>query len=70
MAKIFRRTIDYYLATWTTLVAITGILLILNKTYTVTNVDAFVGVGVAIATSCYGLYMMYSGWKTDKPVSV
>ena len=70
MAKVFKRTIDYYLATWTALIAITGILFILNKTYTVTNVDAFVGVGVAIATSCYGLYMMYSGWKTDKPAAV
>ena len=53
--------IDYYLATWSTVIAITGILLILNKTYPVANVDAFVGIGLAIATSCYGSYMMYMG---------
>lgn len=66
LAKVFKRTIDHYLATWTTLVAITGILLIWNKAYTVAAVDAFVGISVAMATSCYGLYMMYSGWKMVK----
>ena len=33
LAKLFRRTIDYYLATWTTIVAIIGIALILNRSY-------------------------------------
>ena len=61
MAKVFKRTIDYYLATWTTLIAICGIVLILNKTYSTATVDAFVGVGTAIATSCYGVYMIYAG---------
>lgn len=68
MAKIFKRTIDYYLATWSTIIAITGILVILKKSYPVANVDAFVGIGLAVATSCYGLYMMYTGWKMEKPV--
>jgi hypothetical protein len=68
MAKLFRRTIDYYLATWTTLIAIVGIILVLKKTYADAHVYAFVAIGTAIATSCYGLYMMYSGWKIDKPI--
>jgi hypothetical protein len=63
MAKIFKRTIDYYLATWTTLIAIVAIVLILNKSYSTAGVDAFVGIGVAIATSCYGIYMIYNGKK-------
>jgi hypothetical protein len=58
LAKIFKRTIDYYLATWTTLVAISCIILILNKTLTEVAGFAFTGIGVAIATSCYGIYMM------------
>jgi hypothetical protein len=63
LARVFKRTIDYYLATWTTVVAIIGIGLILNKSYTAATVDAFVGVGTAIATSCYGIYMIYAGKK-------
>jgi hypothetical protein len=68
MAKIFRRTIDYYLATWTTLIAICAIVLILRKSYPVKNIDAFVGIGTAVATACYGIYMMIRGWKLEKPV--
>src|ERR1700761_1536538 len=33
LARVFKRKIDYYLATWTTLIAIIAIVLILNKTY-------------------------------------
>jgi len=61
LARVFKRTIDYYLATWTTIVAIIGIGLILSKSYSAAAVDAFVGVGTAIATSCYGVYMIYDG---------
>jgi len=66
LARVFRRTIDYYLATWTTVVAIIGIGLILNKSYPAATVDAFVGVGTAIATSCYGVYMIYVGRNLSK----
>jgi hypothetical protein len=68
MAKIFKRKIDYYLATWATLIAILGFVLSLNKTLTEPGVLAFVGVGIAIATSCYGLYMIYEGRRLSKPV--
>jgi len=56
---LFKRTIDYYLATWSTLIAAGGIVFTLNKTFTANNALAFVGIGLAIATSCYGLYMIY-----------
>ncbi len=66
MAKIFKRTIDYYLATWTTVIATIAIVLILKKVYAPASVDAFVGIGTAIATSCYGLYMIYTGRRLAK----
>ncbi|MBS1523662.1 MAG: hypothetical protein JST50_21850 [Bacteroidetes bacterium] len=66
LARVFRRTIDYYLATWTTIIAIIGIGLLLNKSYSAATVDSFVGVGTAIATSCYGVYMIYAGKRLIK----
>lgn len=66
LAKVFKRTVDYYLATWSTLVAIIGIILILKNVYPVANVDAFVGIGLAVSTVCYGTYMMLTGRKINK----
>jgi hypothetical protein len=68
LAKVFKRTIDYYLATWSTIVAILAIIFTLNKAFTESSAFAFVGIGLAIATSCYGIYMMVRGWKIAKPV--
>jgi hypothetical protein len=67
LAKVFKRTIDYYLATWTTLVAVAAIVLVLNKTLTGDAIFAFTGIGVAIATSSYGIYMKISGRLIPKP---
>ncbi|MDB4922127.1 hypothetical protein [Mucilaginibacter sp.] len=61
MARVFKRTIDYYLATWSTVIAILGITFSLNHTLSQPNVLAFIGIGLAVATSCYGLYMMRRG---------
>ena len=63
---VFKRTLDYYLATWATIIAVCSIIFTLNKTYTENDILAFVGVGIAIATSCYGLYMIYSGRRFAK----
>ena len=63
---VFKRKIDYWLASWTTLVALLGILFTLNKTLDFRGVSAFVGIGVAIATSCYGFYMINYGKKMIK----
>jgi hypothetical protein len=57
MGKIFKRTIDYYLATWSTVIAICGIVFTLKKTMPANHILAFLGIGLAIATSCYGVYM-------------
>ena len=61
MAKVFKRTIDYYLATWSTIVAILAILFSLNHTLSQSNILAFTGIGLAVATSSYGLHMAYRG---------
>lgn len=61
LAKVFKRTLDYYLATWTTLIAICGFMFTLNKMMPVNYVQAFVGIGTAVATCCYGLYMLRKG---------
>jgi len=65
---VFKRVLDYYLATWATIIAICGIVFTLNKALTENDVLAFVGVGLAIATSCYGLYMIYEGRRLAKIV--
>ncbi|SDT41721.1 hypothetical protein SAMN05216490_3405 [Mucilaginibacter mallensis] len=61
MARIFKRTIDYYLATWTCVVALSAIIAIMDDIAAEATVLAFLGVGVALATSCYGFYMIYVG---------
>ena len=61
MARIFKRTIDYYLATWTCLVAFSAIAAIINNILPQNTIYALLGVGVAIATTGYGLYMIYEG---------
>jgi hypothetical protein len=61
MAKIFNRTIDYYLATWTTLIALIAIVMLLKDEAFPIPIYTFLGVGVAMATTSYGLYMMVTG---------
>jgi len=61
LAKVFKRTVDYYLAGWATLIAIMAFVFTLNKTMPPNFVMAFVGIGIAIATSLYGFYMLVKG---------
>jgi hypothetical protein len=61
MATIFQRKIDYYLATWATLIALTGFYLSLKKKLPESDVMAFVGVGLGLATSAYGFYTILYG---------
>jgi hypothetical protein len=70
LAKVFKRTVDYYLATWATLVAVCGFIFTLNKTMPVNYVQAFVGVGIAVATSAYGIYMIGNGREAVKKMPV
>ncbi|SDQ01271.1 hypothetical protein SAMN05428975_5684 [Mucilaginibacter sp. OK268] len=66
MAKVFNRTIDYYLATWTCLAALTGIILMAGHQYTQALDLTIMGIGVALATSAYGFYMLVSGYNLIK----
>ena len=66
LAKVFKRTVDYYLATWSTIIAVISIVLTLNKTFDQPATFAFTGIGLAVATSCYGMYMMISGKRLPK----
>lgn len=61
LGRIFKRKIDCWLATWTTGIALLGIFFTLKKTFSFQGIAAFVGIGVAIATSCYGIYMIDYG---------
>jgi len=66
LARVFKRTIDYYLATWSTAIAVLSIVLSLNKTLTQSGVFTLLGIGIGIATSCYGIYMLTEGKRLCK----
>jgi archaellum biogenesis protein FlaJ (TadC family) len=61
MATIFQRKIDYYLATWATLIALAGFYLSLKKNLPESDIRAFIGVGLGMATSAYGFYTIWYG---------
>lgn len=65
MARIFDRTIDYYLATWTCLVALVGIYLLYNNVQPLACVMGLLGMGVSLATISYGSYMLLTARKFD-----
>lgn len=57
MARVFHRSIDTWLAVWTTLVGATGLILVGLAAAPVSAVWSWVGAGVAVATLSYGGYM-------------
>lgn len=57
MARVFHRSIDTWLAVWTTLVGATGLILVGMTAAPVNAVWSWVGAGVALATLSYGGYM-------------
>ncbi|RFZ92021.1 hypothetical protein D0C36_11275 [Mucilaginibacter conchicola] len=63
MAKIFKRSVDYYLATFSTLFALCSIVFTLRKMMPANYILAFLGIGLAVTTSCYGLYMARQATK-------
>jgi hypothetical protein len=66
MAKIFDRKVDYYVATWTCLVAINSIFMTAGNNYSQTFILTILGIGVALATSTYGFYMLFTGYNYIK----
>nr|WP_199076780.1 hypothetical protein [Pedobacter sp. ASV19] len=63
LAWVFRRKIDYFLATWSCIIAISAIYFSLHQTFSQGNILAMVGTGLALATIAYGIYMIYKGRK-------
>jgi len=59
LAKVFDRKMDYYIGAWTVIIAILAIILTLNHTFNEATALAFTGIGLAIATSIYGLNMVF-----------
>ncbi|MTH15490.1 hypothetical protein [Flavobacterium sp. LC2016-01] len=63
LAKIFKRTFDFYMGTWTCLFAVLGIYLITQKIMTVNAANVIVSLGCAFATISYGFRMILEGRK-------
>ena len=63
LARIFKRTFDYYIATWTCLLAILGIYLITEKIVNPYLANIIVSLGCTISTICYGIKMIFEGRK-------
>jgi len=61
MAPIFGRTVDYWIATWVVVVAVSGLVAVSRAGGAVAPVWSAVGLGVAVATGAYGAYMMRVG---------
>lgn len=57
LARVFERTIDYYIAGWVMIVAITGICLLAFSGTPVYTVWTMVSLATACGTSAYGIYM-------------
>ncbi|HVQ44823.1 MAG TPA: hypothetical protein VMT30_07750 [Candidatus Saccharimonadia bacterium] len=58
MAKVFHRTIDYYLATWVCSVALSSMIMLSQGKITTPTASIVVSLATATATSIYGLYML------------
>ncbi|MRX68691.1 hypothetical protein SAMN06265349_103233 [Flavobacterium resistens] len=61
LAKIFKRTFDLYIGTWTSLFAILGMFLITQKITPVNIANVIVSLGCAFATISYGFRMILEG---------
>lgn len=58
LARVFERTFDYGVAAWVIAVAIAGILLIALTSVAPALVSALVGIGTAMGTCAYGMYLL------------
>jgi hypothetical protein len=59
MARIFDRTIDYYVSAWLSAVAIVGIIAVGRSWAAVPHVWGCVGIGAALSTMTYGVFMLH-----------
>lgn len=65
LARLFKRTQDYYLATWSTIIAVCGMVFSIKGLLPHSLVMAFVGIGMAAATSVYGCSMLIRGLRAQ-----
>ncbi|KFF16091.1 hypothetical protein [Flavobacterium hydatis] len=63
LGKLFNRKFDFYIGAWTTVIAIVGIYIIIQKNTTVNFANVIVSIGCAIATISYGTKMIIEGQK-------
>jgi hypothetical protein len=63
MVAVFRRNFDYLTATWTTAIAVATIFLEARKIISIPQAFLMVGLGTAVATIAYGLFMMSAAEK-------
>jgi hypothetical protein len=63
MAAVFNRKFDYFAGTWTVLVAISTLFLLAKKMVSEEHAFLMVGIGVAISTISYGIFMMSEAEK-------
>ena len=58
LGKLFHRKIDYYIASWITIIAILGIFMSFYRQFDQNIITAFIGFGCAIGTSIMGIFMV------------
>lgn len=61
LARIFKRKFDYFVAAWTTLIGLTGLALIIQKSLPTNSAIAIVAIGCALATAANGLRAVING---------
>jgi hypothetical protein len=66
LAKLFKRAIHYYVASWITIIAIIGILITKGQLMPRNLITAFIGFGCASGTSILAVYLIYYGKKHIK----
>lgn len=70
LARVFERTIDYWIAAWVVLTALVGIALLAFTALPVTIVWTIVALAAACGTSTYGFYMIHEGRRLVGRVGV
>jgi len=66
LAKVFKRRFDYYIGAWTTLVALTGIILTIKQVLTTDLSNSIVSFACAFSTLSYGFRMILEAKKLLK----
>ena len=60
MSSIFQRKLDFYTASFATIVGLAGLLFTATKKNSSTDISIIVGIGIGIVTTFYGIYMIWT----------